>query len=312
MTYQQSSFAEYVRGKIIKLCILVLVECIVFTVIFAITSSNPMYVIELGEIQTIHSSFALGVVIAAAVGVIGMFILAKDLLEFIAASDEFVQLEKLATLGKFSAWAAHQIRNPLAVIRAQTQILSLKSQDESTTQACNLLMRQTDKMADLLSLMMTLSQPVLIHKEVVDLHTIWGEMLESFQLTYPQIQFAFSGNSESKVLGHPGLLEEAFKNLVTNAVENIDGEGTVAIACTKNPVAVQISILDSGPPISEQAAQSAFEIGFTNKRHGTGLGLPIVKTILTAHGGGVSISRAPGKSGESGTLVSLQIPTDDV
>ncbi len=308
MTDQQMSFAEYVRRKIIQLCTLVLVVCVVFIIIFALTATNPMYVLELGEMQSVPASFRVVLAGTAVIGVVGLVVLAKNLMDFIAASDEFVELERLATLGKFSAWAAHQIRNPLAVIRAQTQILALKGQGESMGRACQLLVLQTDKVGDILSLMMTLSQPILIHREVVSLQDLLSDAIEPYRLTYPRIDFVLNGCQHNTVLGHPGLLEEAFKNLLTNAVENIDGQGAVTVACCRSHAAICITIIDSGPAISDQAVRAAFEIGFTTKTYGTGLGLPIVKTILTAHGGSIRIDRATHQR----TRVHLEIPALDL
>ena len=306
--HDHMSFAKYVRRRIQQLCILVVVECLAFTVLFAFSASSPMYVIELDRIRPIQGSFKIIVGVAAVTGLVGMVVLTKTLLEFMATSDEFVELERLATLGKFSAWTAHQIRNPLAIIRGQAQVLSLKPQVDLVQKACSLIMRQSDKMSDLMSLMMALSQPVLLHKEQVDVHAMLVDVLESYTNTYPQVAFSHKGLVEGVILGHHGLLEEALKNVITNAMESMDGVGTVEVVFSETTGTATVQVCDSGPGISDKALESAFEIGFTTKKYGTGLGLPIVKTIMNVHGGSVSIERARGSHPEHGTVVTLTLP----
>jgi signal transduction histidine kinase len=270
---------------------LLVIECLAFTAIFAFLATNPMYAFEVGKVQPVHEAFRIIVALAAVMGLMGILVLTRNLLEFMAASDEFIELDRLATLGKFSAWAAHQIRNPLAIIRGQAQVLSLQSQDNSIRKACTLIMKQSDKISDLLALMMTLSQPVLLHKEQIDIRAMLSDILEPYIDAYPRIAFSYKGFIEGVVLGHPRLLEEAFKNVITNAIESMDGAGRVEVVCSENDRTVTIRICDSGTGISDEALRSAFEIGFTTKKYGTGLGLSIVRTILNSHQGSVSIDR---------------------
>ena len=304
----QKPFSTYIRHKILQLGILVLIECMAFTAIFAFSESNPMYIIELSSVKQVHGLFRYIGAVAAVIGFLGILILTKNLLEVIAASDEFIELERLATLGKFSAWTAHQIRNPLAVIKGQMQVLLLKQQDTYIQKACALIMRQADKMSDLLSLMMALSQPVLTHKEQVDVPRLVSDVLDTYTSTYPKIGFSRKGAVEGVVIGHAALLEEAVKNVITNAVESIDGAGAVDVVCSETPRNVTIEISDSGPGISDEAMQSAFEIGFTTKSRGTGLGLSIVKAIMNAHEGSVGIDRVRRSQAEHGTVVTLVLP----
>lgn len=306
---QQTSFAAYVRQKIRQLCLIVLLECLSFAVIFAFSGANPMYVIEMNQIQQVHVSFRVIVAVTAIVGLLGMLILTKNLLDFIAASDEFIEIERLAAMGKFSSWTAHQVRNPLAVIRGHIQILQIQNKDTAVQKACSLMLKQSDKITDVLSLMMTLSEPVLLHKEQVDIPRMLAETIESYADAYPQIEFSTRGTVEGVVLGHPGLLSEALKNVITNAVESIDGSGSITATCSETSSTVQVRITDSGPGISDSAREEAFDIGFTTKKHGTGLGLPIVRAILNAHGGSASIERA---QADRGTVVTLVLPKTSV
>lgn len=304
----RAPFAEYVRRKMLHLCCLVVAECLAFAVIFAFSSTNPMYLMEQNRILPVHSSFRIVVGLAAIVGLVGMLVLTRGLLEFIAASDEFIELERLATLGKFSAWASHQIRNPLAVIRGQAQLLSLKSQDESVQRGCALIIKQSDKTSDLLSLMMALSQPVLLHKETINVCDIIADILPLYVSSYPKIVFSLRSLGVGLISGHPGLLEEALKNVITNAVESIDGEGKVEVVCSENGSTVAVEVYDSGPGISDEALESAFEIGFTTKKMGNGLGLAIVKAILNAHKGSAMIKRIRTPDSVYGTVVTLLLP----
>ncbi len=291
----------------VHLCLLMVLECLVFGIIFAFSGTNPMYIIEIGEIAPVYVGFRRGIVAASLLGLVGMLLLAKKLMALISSFDEFLTLERLATIGRFSAWTAHQIRNPLSVIRAQAQIMHLRFRDESAVRANSLIIRQTDKMNDLLSLMTCLSEPELLHKQRVEMRSLLSELLDSYIDTYPDIRFRLVDDCSASVFGHPALLEEALKNVLANAVESIDGSGDIFVECKLDKDKIRVEILDSGPGIEKEALESAFDVGFTTKTQGTGLGLPIARSIMSAHGGNVNLSRAS-KPG-FGTLASFTLPT---
>jgi len=95
-------------------------------------------------------------------------------------------------------------------------------------------------------------------------------------------------------------------NLLTNAVEATGRDGTVSVLVRPDPDFVEVSVSDNGPGLTPEAAEAAVKPFYSTKPQGTGLGLPLVARIVSAHRGGLSIESSPG----AGTTVRILLPTD--
>jgi signal transduction histidine kinase len=104
--------------------------------------------------------------------------------------------------------------------------------------------------------------------------------------------------------GDPGALEQVFLNLLMNASEAIESGGTVSISAMSESSEVRVAVSDDGVGMSDDVRARAFEPLFSTRREGTGLGLPIARRIVLAHGGVVRIDATPG----SGTTVEVVLP----
>ena len=103
---------------------------------------------------------------------------------------------------------------------------------------------------------------------------------------------------------HPSTLRRAVLNVVQNAIEAMPNGGTLRLACVRTATAVQLHIRDSGVGIPAALVSRIFEPLYTTKPGGTGLGLYIVREILVAHGGGVTVDSVEGQ----GTTFVLTFP----
>jgi signal transduction histidine kinase len=108
------------------------------------------------------------------------------------------------------------------------------------------------------------------------------------------------------VQGDPHQLRQVFINLLENAVQAVGDAGTVDLAVTVLPDAVELALEDSGPGVSEVIRRRLFEPLMTTKARGIGLGLPLVKRILERHGG--TVSYAPRSESGSGARFVLRLP----
>jgi len=102
------------------------------------------------------------------------------------------------------------------------------------------------------------------------------------------------------------MLQDVFLNLFLNAAQAMKGEGTIRVAVRVGTETVQIEVEDEGPGVAPEARERLFEPFFTTRHRGTGLGLPIVKRDVEAHGGDVTITFPEG----DGTRVAVVLPIE--
>jgi PAS domain S-box-containing protein len=211
----------------------------------------------------------------------------------------------LAKVGEMVAIVAHEVRNPLAGIRAGLQMLahrpSLEKSDRDT-------MGQMVDRLDLLNAHVTdllhFAKPRSPHMRPVDVR----DMLEKIgRLLF---QDGLSADVRCQIdgpgvhaLGDAGMLHEIFTNLLLNASQAIEGRGTIGVTIAATD-AVDVLISDSGRGIPPSLHGRIFEPFFTTKSNGTGLGLAIVKQLVELHGGEIEIVA----SDASGSTIRVRLP----
>jgi len=106
------------------------------------------------------------------------------------------------------------------------------------------------------------------------------------------------------LVGDPGKLKVAIRNILINAIEAIKGQGQIEVSLRENEDQLELEIRDSGCGIPEEVAAHMFEPYYSTKEKGTGLGLPICKRILEEHEGSIKLESRPGQ----GTTVTIILP----
>lgn len=216
------------------------------------------------------------------------------------------------TLRAFMAEAAHQMRTPLAALRAQAQ-LALDDDDPGDMRRSLLAIeRNATHMSRLLNQL--LSDASVIHRSnlqrfaPVDLvETVHQALHEALPQAgpAPRVQLAV-GVTAASVNGDALLLREAIKNLIDNALK-YGGPGDLQVALTTDRKCFVLTIADHGPGIAPADAERVFERfarGEGAAAGGAGLGLAIVKRVVDSHGGHIDLSNRPG----GGLVATLTLP----
>lgn len=236
--------------------------------------------------------------------------------ELRTAQDELLVQERLATLGQLTATVAHELRNPLGVIRNSIHLVieMTKDSDLGLTRPLDRTERnimRCDKIVEEL-LDFTRSRPLELQPVLLD---DWLKNVIADQAVPQGITVRYE-------LDMPGLewpLDEArFRRAVINVVQNgIDAminaaeeneeapTGQLAVRTTAADGCAVILFTDTGPGMAPDICAQIFEPLFSTKTYGVGLGLPTVKQIMDQHGGGVDIASEPGE----GSTVTLTLPT---
>jgi signal transduction histidine kinase len=122
-----------------------------------------------------------------------------------------------------------------------------------------------------------------------------------------RIQIRLEGeDSLPPVRGIPDRLQQAILNLVLNAIQAMPDGGTLNLRTDTSQGVVRLTVSDTGPGLAQDLADQLFDTRVTTKPGGTGLGLPLVRMIVEAHGGSVWYRSAP----EHGATFTLVLPTD--
>jgi signal transduction histidine kinase len=217
--------------------------------------------------------------------------------------EQIRQNEKLSAIGLLAAEVAHEIRNPLTVIKMLFHSLNLAFPAEDPrardVEVMSERLGHLDKIVEqILAFARTADprlQPVNVNSVIEDLALLVRHKLSNQKIT-------FSSGLDPKlplVPGDAAQLSQALLNLVLNAVEAMAGGGSLSISTSlqagKKQRRVQIEIKDSGPGLTEEQQKHAFRsILNSTRKGGTGLGLAIVKKIIEAHQGGISVTSSAG------------------
>lgn len=229
----------------------------------------------------------------------------------------------LDTLRLFIAESAHQLRTPLAALRAQVQVALDEDDTAEQRRSLQAVLRNAEKLSRLVNQL--LSDASVNHRsslqryEAVDLLAILRQALhESVPQADPQpdvsLQAPAASDGVPMLQGDALMLREAFKNLIDNALRHgrRHGEGAapcVRVSLFRDGTQWCVTISDDGPGIPAAQAQSIFERfvrGPQTRSEGAGLGLAIVQRVVQSHGGSIDLSNRPG----GGLDVCVRLPGD--
>ena len=205
----------------------------------------------------------------------------------------FSDVEKLSSIGELSARIAHDLRNPLGIIKNAVELIeiSLKDKDnESLKKKIKMIKNASERMSrqinDVLDFVRTRSLQLEKKSLVAILESsLKSNVPDSIKIIKPQNDVEIHCDSKQ--------LEVVFNNIIANAVESLENSGEIKIRITNNQKNVKIEIEDSGPGISQENLEKIFDPLFTTKPSGTGLGLISCKNIVEQHGGSISVSNNP-------------------
>ncbi len=222
---------------------------------------------------------------------------------------EIWQRERLLSLGRLSTVIAHEVRNPLMIIKAALHTLRLGDvQPGVLREAARDIDEEVARLDRIVNDVLDFARPIRYELAAADLNALCRESATAAQAAPgPAVQLDLDA-SLPQVTTDPERLRVALINLVVNARQAVHAQGPAEVfLSTRSGVdGVTITIADNGVGISGADLPRVFDPYFTTKRGGTGLGLPIAKTIIEGLGGAITIASAPGR----GTEMRVELPFD--
>lgn len=205
--------------------------------------------------------------------------------------------ERMAALGRLAAGLAHEIRNPLSSIAGSVQILRTGLEQPEDRQLCDIVLRESARLEELVSDMVDLSKPRRPQPEVVDAGEIVSDVIELMRRSgraLSDVKIRQLGERSAKVRADPGQLRQLVWNLVRNAVQASSAGGEVRVDLQVGRV-VTFVVDDDGVGIDKEAVDRLFDAFFTTRSQGTGIGLAVVKRIADEHGFVLRVDSGPGQ-----------------
>lgn len=214
--------------------------------------------------------------------------------------------ERLAALGQMSAGLAHEIRNPLGVIKGSAEMLAqkLSGAQPLAAELAGYISSEVDRLNALVARFLDFARPVQIQARPHQISEIVNHALESVQHQYPRADVRVEREyapALPAVLVDEQLCERLFINLIQNAFQAMNGDQPASGAVLKLTVApqalhgnagVSVTIEDTGPGVPQELREQIFNPFFTSKKDGVGLGLAIVAKILDEHGGSIRLEES--------------------
>jgi len=234
------------------------------------------------------------------------------------------RMDRLASLGELASGIAHEIRNPLAGIGGALQILSKHfDNDNSNHVIFKEVLDQVLRLDDFVKNLLQFARPSTPKFESLKVEDVIDStlFLVSNQISKKQIKLNIEHErNQPDIQGDKNLLQQVFLNITINALDAMEGGGTLgitiwwdqeeilpapeAIYCAPRQDQVIIKISDTGPGIKEEDIDNIFNPFFTTKSQGTGLGLSITHRIIEQHHGTISVDSNP----DTGTTFTISLP----
>ncbi len=219
-----------------------------------------------------------------------------DVTDKIKMERQLVQADKMASLGTLAAGIAHEIRNPMATINLNTQILLRDLALDQEHQVYMLdIQKEVKKIERIISEILEFSKPKPAHLVETNINEVVlsAHELTRVQLRQDDLRIHFElDDSLPLVLIDPAQISQVVINLVINAMEAMPDGGDLTITTQLNPGSRRVELLvsDTGMGIGQDNLAKIFDPFFTNKPDGTGLGLAIARQILDKNQAAIQVS----------------------
>jgi len=224
--------------------------------------------------------------------------------------DRLQRSEKITAMGRLAAAVAHEVRNPLNAIGMTAQRLRAEFEPREDTEAyrrfLDVIRSEIERLDDIITQFLRFASEPRIEprkEDVAELARSVATQAAGWASRHG-VRFALDVPAELTAVLDARQVRQVLLNLVNNAVESMRDGGEVRISAGSGESGIEIRVEDDGPGLTAEALEQAFELHFTTKEKGTGLGLPISQKIMERHGGFLDLRNREG----GGTRATLHFP----
>jgi two-component system, NtrC family, sensor histidine kinase HydH len=223
-------------------------------------------------------------------------------------------IEQYTEIARLAGGLAHEIKNPLSIIRMNMELLAEDFRDSDAPRErramkkIDLMLGECQRLQDVLDNFLQFAKAHRLNLQSCDLNALVRQIIDLYRpkATQAGVEVAdyLMGNLPTVLLDREAF-HGALLNLMLNAEQAMPKGGQLVIRTYAAADGVAIDLIDTGVGMDAETCAKVFETFFTTKRGGSGLGLPTVRKIIEGHGGTITLQSEPGR----GTQVTLKLPT---
>ena len=216
---------------------------------------------------------------------------------------------RLAAISKLTGSVAHEIKNPLNAISLHLDLLRAKlgGAEPELTQEIDILSKEVLRLDRVVKTFLDFSKPLEVHFEEVDLSEVAREIVELMTPSARLARITLELDTPPEPVcarADPDMIRQAVLNLVNNAMEAMKTGGLIRVTAGRSEGAVTLEVADSGPGIPVDLRDKVFQLYFTTKTRGSGIGLALTYRAVQLHNGTIVFTSEEGR----GTTFRLQFP----
>lgn len=223
-------------------------------------------------------------------------------------AQELVQSERLSAVGRMASTIIHDIKNPMGTLRVYAQVMKKKSGNEEAAKLADEMIRQVDRFVNMAQEILDFSRGVSsTNMQDLEFSDVMNGVLDFIEkdLNKNNIQLVRKAEFKGVVKLDQDKMVRVFYNIASNARDAMPNGGTLTVVTQPSDGYVKVEFIDTGTGMPEEVKKRIFEPFVTyGKKHGTGLGMAIVKKVVDDHKGKIEIDSEMGK----GTTIRFFIP----
>jgi signal transduction histidine kinase len=240
-------------------------------------------------------------------------IVINDLTQTKNLEEQAKRQEKLSAMGELASGVAHEIRNPINSIGMIAQRLRRefepKNDSEEYGSIIKVLKDEVDRINKIISQFLNYAKPIELQKKKINVKDFFNEiyLLFSEQANVKNINFNILTNENLEAEFDPELIKQSIFNLVQNAFDSVNDKSKVSLKYYLFNSYLYIEVIDTGSGITDENKKKIFDLYFTTRKDGNGLGLSITQKIVSQHNGYIKIEN----NLPSGTIFKIILPQNE-
>lgn len=230
------------------------------------------------------------------------------------------KVDRLAFLGTLAGGLAHEVKNPLSTMSVNLQLMKedwenpRTPKEARTLKRVEILMQEIRRLEAVVNDFLNFARGFSLHPELTDLNGLLRELVEFMNpeaLRHGVRISTFLDPAAPKVWVDRKYVQKAFMNLFTNAVQALqaveEDRREILVRTARREDGVEAAVTDTGPGIEPALREKIFQVFYSTRKDGTGMGLPVVRRIVEEHGGTLTLQSEVGK----GTSFGLFFPAGE-
>lgn len=239
--------------------------------------------------------------------IFGLVVIFEDLREVRKLEEEVRRAERLSAIGVMASGIAHEIRNPLGIIKTISQNIQHDgcTCNPAIGQGLEIIEEEISRANRVISELLDFARPIPYLWEQLVLDEVVQDVLQTLRTVArnSSVELTQIGTVPRPVFADRAKLKQALVNLVLNAIQVQNTGGWVKVYLSEEVQGAKICIQDAGPGVPQGIADKIFDPFFSNREGGTGLGLAVTHTIIAEHGAEISVTSLPGQGAKFNVLL---------